>query len=78
MMSNPQPHKRDEKFVVRLPAGMRYQIAARASENVRSMNSEFVHRLQATAKLEADLDRALRTIDQLLAITGAEHSGDGT
>lgn len=77
-MSNPQTRKRDEKFVVRLPAGMREQIAVKANENVRSMNSEFVHRLQTTAKLEIELDRALRTIDQLLAITDAEHPGDGS
>lgn len=70
--------KREDKFVVRLPAGMRDQIAARASENVRSMNSEFIHRLQATAKLEAELDRALRTIDQLLGVSAAQGSGDDT
>jgi hypothetical protein len=70
--------KLEEKFVVRLPAGMRELIAAKASENVRSMNSEVVHRLETTAKLEADLDRALRTIDQLLAVNAAQGSGDGT
>lgn len=70
--------KLEEKFVVRLPAGMRELIAAKASENVRSMNSEVVHRLETTAKLEADLDRALRTIDQLLAVNAAQAAGDGT
>lgn len=70
--------KLEEKFVVRLPAGMRELIAAKASENVRSMNSEVVHRLETTAKLEADLDRALRTIDQLLAVNAAQGAGDGT
>lgn len=70
--------KLEEKFVVRLPAGMRELIAVKASENVRSMNSEVVHRLETTAKLEADLDRALRTIDQLLAVNAAQGEGDGT
>lgn len=70
--------KLEEKFVVRLPAGMRELIAVKASENVRSMNSEVVHRLETTAKLEEDLDRALRTIDQLLAVNAAQGAGDGT
>lgn len=63
--------KHDEKFVVRLPAGMRKLIATKASENTRSMNAEIVNRLETTVKLEADLERALRTIDQLLAVTAA-------
>ena len=77
-MSNRRPRKREDKFVVRLPQGMRDHIAAKANENVRSMNSEFIHRLQATARLEAELERALRTIDQLLAVNAAERSGDCT
>ncbi|WP_313452908.1 Arc family DNA-binding protein [Pseudomonas rhodesiae] len=70
--------KHEEKFVVRLPAGMRDQIALQASENARSMNSEIVHRLKLTCKLEADLDRALRTIDQLLTVPAAERPGAET
>lgn len=34
-----------DKFVLRLPDGMRAQIAARAKENNRSMNAEIVFRL---------------------------------
>jgi hypothetical protein len=35
------------------------------------MNSEIVHRLEATAGLEAALDRAHKIIDQLLAAAPA-------
>lgn len=34
-----------EKFLVRLPDGLREQIKATADENLRSMNSEIVFRL---------------------------------
>ncbi|WP_016971638.1 Arc family DNA-binding protein [Pseudomonas tolaasii] len=66
-MSDQQKRQLEEKFVVRLPDGMRERIALQARENTRSMNSEIVHRLEATAELEAALDRALKIIDQLLA-----------
>ncbi|MEE7449427.1 hypothetical protein MRF4_17320 [Methylobacterium radiotolerans] len=32
-----------EKFMLRLPDGMRQHIAERAKENLRSMNAEIVH-----------------------------------
>ncbi|QLG94678.1 Arc family DNA-binding protein [Pseudomonas yamanorum] len=66
-MSNQPKRQPEDKFVVRLPDGMRERIALQARENTRSMNSEIIHRLETTAELEAALDRALKIIDQLLA-----------
>ncbi|WP_300726944.1 Arc family DNA-binding protein [Pseudomonas sp.] len=69
----------DEKFVIRMPSGMRQQIALEARINSRSMNAEIVHRLETTSELEAALERAHRVIDQLLAVgQGAEQPGAGT
>lgn len=70
-MSNQPKRQLEEKFVVRLPDGMRERIALQARENTRSMNSEIVHRLETTVELEAALDRALKIIDQLLAAAPA-------
>ncbi|MGY2147715.1 Arc family DNA-binding protein [Pseudomonas sp. GXZC] len=70
-MINKPKRLHEEKFVVRLPDGMRERIAVQARENTRSMNSEIVHRLESTVELEAALDRALKIIDQLLAASPA-------
>lgn len=78
-MSNPAQRIRDDKFVVRMPSGMRQQIALKARDNARSMNSEIIHRLDTTTELEAALERAHKVIDQLLAVgLGAEQPGAGT
>lgn len=65
-MNNKPQRLREEKFVIRLPGGMRSRIAETARFNIRSMNSEIVHRLERTAELESALERAHRIIDQLL------------
>lgn len=50
--------KEYDKFVVRLPDGMRDQIAKRADENGRSMNSEIVQILQDALEGESlDIDK---------------------
>ncbi|MEW4516592.1 Arc family DNA-binding protein [Proteus vulgaris] len=50
--------KEYDKFVVRLPDGMRDQIAKRADENGRSMNSEIVQILQDALESESlDIDK---------------------
>lgn len=43
-----------DKFVVRMPEGMREQIAEVARENHRSMNSEIVMRIQQSLEHSAD------------------------
>lgn len=66
-MANKPQRKEEEKFVVRLPAGMRDRIAVKARVNARSMNAEIVHRLERATELEVELARAHQVIDRLLS-----------
>lgn len=43
-----RPSRDSDKYIVRLPDGMRDRIAEAATENQRSMNAEIVARLQAS------------------------------
>lgn len=45
-MSKQFPSDQKDKFMLRLPDGMRERIAAAAEKGGRSMNSEIVHRLE--------------------------------
>lgn len=47
-----RPSEAQDKFIIRLPDGMRDQLKAAAEANNRSMNAEIVHRLKKS--LEAD------------------------
>jgi len=58
-----------ESFQLRLPMGMRARIDEAAKDAHRSMNSEIVDRLQHTFRLQAEVQRLNRVIDQLLAAT---------
>ena len=55
-----------DKFVIRLPDGLRPEIAAVASRNERSMNGEIINRLERSLALELVLDQKNRVIAQLL------------
>ena len=55
-----------DKFVIRLPNGLRPEIAAVASRNQRSMNGEIIIRLERSLSLERVLDQKNRVIAQLL------------
>lgn len=44
----PYPSEKQDRFIVRLPDGMRDRIKAAAEENLRSMNAEIVARLEAS------------------------------
>ena len=55
-----------DKFVIRLPDGLRPEIAAVASRNQRSMNGEIINRLERSLTLEVVLDQKNRVIAQLL------------
>lgn len=46
-----KPASQHDKFIVRLPDGMRDQIAAAAKANNRTMNAEVVARLKLTFEL---------------------------
>jgi len=79
---NPTKSRIADKFVVRLPDGMREQVAEVARKNHRSMNSEIIDRLEqslinpqfepaqadatTTEELKSELTRAYRIIDRLL------------
>jgi hypothetical protein len=51
-MGKPYPSERQERFIVRLPDGMRDQIAEAAKSNNRTMNAEVVSRLQKSFDAE--------------------------
>lgn len=46
------PSEEADRFIVRLPDGMRERLKAEALENKRSMNAEIVDRLEQTFKLD--------------------------
>lgn len=62
-MSDSREH---DKFVVRLPEGLRPEIAAVARLNHRSMNGEIINRLQRTLVLEQIQNKQSELITQLL------------
>jgi hypothetical protein len=51
-MGKPYPSEKQERFIVRLPDGMRDQIAEAAKSNNRTMNAEVVSRLQKSFDAE--------------------------
>lgn len=58
--------REQDKFVVRLPDGLRPEIAAIARLNHRSMNGEIIIRLQRSLVLEQLQERQSELITQLL------------
>ena len=55
-----------DKFVIRLPDGLRPEIATVAYRNQRSMNGEIIHRLERSLALELVLDWAELHQEELL------------
>lgn len=53
VMTDSAPSRDLDKFVLRLPSGMRDEIAAAATKSGRSMNAEIVHRIESSISLEA-------------------------
>lgn len=71
MTRNPYPSEVQDRFIVRLPNGMREKIAEIAKANGRSMNAEIVARLEQSFKgQEGD---ALKSIDRF--ITALDEKG---
>jgi D-alanyl-D-alanine carboxypeptidase len=58
--------REQDKFVVRLPEGLRPQIAAIARTNNRSMNGEIISRLQQSLSFEELAQQQSQLISQLL------------
>ncbi|MEM9700244.1 MAG: Arc family DNA-binding protein [Pseudomonadota bacterium] len=49
------PSQKQDKFVLRLPDGMRDRIKVHAEANGRSMNAEIIHRLEASFEIPSAL-----------------------
>ncbi len=56
-----------DKFVVRLPDGLRGRIFDVAASNRRSMNSEIIHRLERSIAVEVELDHQKNLVRILTA-----------
>jgi plasmid stability protein len=54
-----------EKFIVRMPAGMRDRIRKRAAEEGRSMNAEVLQTLEKAYPASSDIDATLREIGEV-------------
>ncbi|WP_296231506.1 Arc family DNA-binding protein [uncultured Pseudomonas sp.] len=60
-----------DKFVVRLPDGLRGRIFDVSAINRRSMNSEIVHRLEHSLELEQELEHQ-KNLVRVLSLRLAE------
>lgn len=61
--------REQDKFVLRMPDGLRPEISDAALTNDRSMNSEIIFRLNRTIELEtqlADKDKIIRNLLNLI------------
>lgn len=70
--------REQDKFVVRLPDGLRPEIAAIARLNHRSMNGEIISRLKRSLILEQIHERQNDLITQLLKRIDALESKEAT
>ncbi|MDQ1831951.1 Arc family DNA-binding protein [Massilia scottii] len=69
MAKNPYPSEVQDRFIVRLPDGMRDAIAAAAKANGRSMNAEIVSRLESKGQDSSPLIEAIARLNLDLAMT---------
>jgi plasmid stability protein len=54
-----------ERFIVRLPDGMRERIAASAKASERSMNAEIVHRLEQSFSSEGAIEQIAASAEKI-------------
>jgi Arc-like DNA binding domain len=64
--ANSRPSRESDKYIVRLPDGMRDEIAKIAAINQRSMNAEIVARLQQSFNLALADFRNSQLIEELM------------
>ncbi|MFM5717889.1 Arc family DNA-binding protein [Aeromonas caviae] len=63
--------RESDKFVLRLPEGMREKIAELAKASGRSMNAELVHRIQRTIDEDSELsDSGVKILEGVKVIEG--------
>lgn len=58
-----QHSREQDKFVLRLPEGMRETIADKAKEQRRSMNMEIIQRLEQSLQVDQELQRLQSALD---------------
>ncbi|MEH3117099.1 MAG: Arc family DNA-binding protein [Methylorubrum populi] len=61
-MADETPAREQDKFVLRLPDGMRDRLKAEAEANGRSMNAEIIARLQVSLSTQHYFDYSLDTL----------------
>lgn len=66
MAKTPYPSEMQDRFIVRLPDGMRDKIAELAKQNSRSMNAEIVARLERSLYPASDEESAMAAIRTLM------------
>lgn len=67
---DPYPSEKQDRFIVRLPDGMRDRIKASAEVNNRSMNAEIVKRLENSFDSSIGLNELDRVSHQLGRVSG--------
>jgi len=75
MTEKKYPSDKQDKFMLRMPEGMREQIRLSAEHYGRSMNAEIVARLRESFDSEKQLEevsKASATLDQKLAVVRRE------
>lgn len=66
MEKKPYPSETQERFIIRLPEGMRDRIAESAKANNRSMNAEIVARIQNSFEAQEDVRQLLAPMEEKL------------
>ena len=66
MTQQDSPSRHLDKFMLRMPDGMRGRIAEAAKENGRSMNAEIIHRLEQSFAEEKGSLHGAASLVQLL------------
>lgn len=64
------PSQQQDKFVLRLPDGMRDRIKFTADANSRSMNAEIVSTLEIAYPADSEVDKLMTSIKDLTSMIG--------
>ncbi|MGU3496325.1 Arc family DNA-binding protein [Xanthobacteraceae bacterium A53D] len=64
-MAEETPVREHEKFILRMPEGMRDRIAREAKNNGRSMNAELIARIEKTFEDDTAFSKLLDRVDEI-------------